>query len=344
MKAAVIHQFGEPEVFRYEDVDTPEPGPGNLLLKVLAAGVNRFDHYIREGSVVPELPFPHILGADAAGEVAAVGEGVTGFEVGERVIPMPSYPAKAEDAGIYPNSAAPSFTVTGLGTPGTYAQYLEVPARWVLHDETGLCPEKVATLPMVTATSVRAVKVVGEVQPGDNVLVTAGSSGLGTFEIQVARALGARVATTVRSPHKAEALRELGADLVIHPGEEDLVEAVKTWTNGRGADVVIDNAGGSVLQQAIHAARPQGIIVAAGFLDGTQVRFDIRDFFFAQKQLRGTLAGDITDLRWGLEQIKEGRIRATLDRTLPLSNAAEAHRLVASNAITGNVALLPWAA
>ncbi len=197
---------------------------------------------------------------------------------------------------------------------------------------------------MVTTTSVRAVKVVGEVQPGDNVLVTAGSSGVGTFEIQVARALGARVATTVRSPHKVEALRELGADLVINTGEEDLAEAVKTWTNGRGADVVIDNAGGSVLQQAIHAARPQGIIVAVGFLAGTQVRFDIRDFFFAQKQLRGSMSGDIADLRWGLEQIKEGRIRATLDRTLPLSNAAEAHRLVASNAITGNVALLPWAA
>ena len=94
MKAAVIHKFGDIDVLKYEDIETPKPKPGHILIKVLAAGVNRFDHYIREGSVVPELPFPHILGADAAGEVAELGEGVTGFEIGERVVPITGYPFK----------------------------------------------------------------------------------------------------------------------------------------------------------------------------------------------------------------------------------------------------------
>ena len=221
---------------------------------------------------------------------------------------------------------------------------MEIPARWVLKDPTGLAPEQVSALPMAVSTSARAVKVVGQVKAGDDVLVTAGSSGVGTMQIQVARALGARVAATVRSESKIDALKQLGADRVINTREEDLVRAVRQWTDGKGADVAIDNVGGDLLPRVIDSTRGQGIIVAVGFLAGTQVSFDIRNFFFGQKQLRGTLGGDIEDLRWGLEQVRAGKLRPALDRTLPLSEAAEAHRLVSTNQITGSVALLPWAA
>ncbi len=166
MKVAAIHEFGDVGVLKYEEVPTPTPKPGHILIKVLAAGVNRFDHYIREGSVVPELPFPHILGADAAGEVAELGEGVTGFEIGERVVPVGNYPQDEEDYDVTPIAAAPSVGVIGLHYWGTYAQYMEVPSRWVLKDSSGLKPEELATLPMVMFTGVRAVKVVGEGQGG----------------------------------------------------------------------------------------------------------------------------------------------------------------------------------
>ena len=132
MKAAVIREFGDVDVLKYEEIATPKPKPGHVLIKVLAAGVNRFDHYIREGSVVPELTFPHILGADAAGEVAELGEGVSGFEIGDRVVPVGNYPQNEEDYDVTPIAAAPSVGVLGLHFPGTYAQYMEVPARWVL--------------------------------------------------------------------------------------------------------------------------------------------------------------------------------------------------------------------
>ena len=167
MRAAVIREFGTPDIFRIEEVATPQPGPGHVLVKILAAGVNRFDQYIREGSVVPELSFPHILGADAAGEIADIGEGVEGFRIGERVVPMTGYPNDEADADIHPNSAAPSFAVSGLSRPGSYAQYQEAPARWVVKDETGLPPEQIATLPMAALTAVRALKGVGEVKAGD---------------------------------------------------------------------------------------------------------------------------------------------------------------------------------
>ncbi len=344
MKAAVIHEFGDVDVLKYEEIEAPKPKPGHVLIKVLAAGINRLDHYIREGSVVPELPFPHILGSDAAGEVAELGGEVTGFEIGERVVPIPGYPLNEEDYDIRPAVTAPSFALPGLGIWGAYAQYMEVPARWVLKDNTGLKPEEVATLPVPLATAVRSVKGVGEVQAGDKVLVHSGASGSGSLQIQVAKALGAEVATTVRDDAKGEYAKTLGADLVINTRKEDFVERVMEWTASRGADVVIDNLGGDVLPKSIDAVKALGVVVVFGFTAGTETTFDIRNFFFAQKQLRGSMASDVEDLQWGLEQVRAGRIKPSLDRALPLSQAAEAHRLISTNQVTGNLVLLPWAA
>ena len=343
MKAAIIHQFGDVDVLKYEDIDTPKPKAGHILVKILAAGVNRLDHYLREGSVVPELPFPHILGADAAGEVFRLGKGVTGFEIGERVVAVPGYPQNEEDYDIYPGSQAPSFGLPGLHIPGTYAQYIEVPARYLLKDETGLKPEEMATLPVVLATAVRAVKEVGGVKAGDKVLIQAGASGSGSMQIQVAKALGAEVATTIRSASKADFVRQIEADFVINTRNEDLVKRVKEWTDGRGADVVIDNLSGDVLAKSIQAAKATGVIVAFGFAAGPEVTFDIRSLFFEQKQLKGSMASDKSDMEFGLKLVQEGKIKPLLDHTLPLSSAAEAHRQIANNEVKGNIVLLPWA-
>ena len=344
MKAAVIHQFGDFDVLKVEDVQTPKPKPGHVLVKVLAAGVNRLDHNLREGSVVPELPFPHILGGDAVGEVFALGRNVTGREIGERVIVVPGFAVDDAEADIRPTVTAPSFALPGLHITGTYAQYIEVPARALVKDETGLGAEEVATLPVVLATAVHAVKGVGRVKAGDKVLVHSGASGSGSMLIQVAKALGAEVATTVRDDAKGAFAKEVGADLVVNTRNEDFVERVKEWTGGQGADVVIDNLGGDVLAKSIEAAKAQGVIVAFGFAAGPEVRFDVRSLFFAQKQLKGSMASDIEDLEWGLAQVKAGRIKPLLDRALPLRDAAQAHRLIANSAVKGNIVLLPWAA
>ena len=343
MKAAVINQFGDADVLKYEDIAIPSLKPGHILIKVLAAGTNRFEHYLREGTVVPEFPFPHILGADAAGEVAKLGKDVIGFDIGDRVIPMPGFPTDEKDYDVYPASLAPSFTLPGLGVWGSYAQYIEIPARYVLKDETGLSAEEAATLPMALATAVRAVKEVGNVKAGDKVLVQAGASGSGSMQVQVAKALGAQVVTTVRRDAKGEFAKSIGADLVINTRHEDLLEKVMAWTDGRGVDVAIDNVGGDVLAKSIDATKATGVIVAFGFTAGTEVTFDIRNFFFGQKQLRGSMASDIKDLQWGLEQVKAGKIKPALDHTLPLSQAAQAHRAIANNEVTGNIVLLPWA-
>jgi NADPH:quinone reductase-like Zn-dependent oxidoreductase len=266
---------------------------------------------------------------------------VTAFKTGERVVPMPGYPLDPNDDRHAPLSAAPSYAIGGVVNWGTYAEYVEVPAKWVLPDDTGLEPEQLATLPMVLVTAVRSVKTVGGVKAGDRVLVHAGASGTGTMNIQVARALGARVATTVQGVAQAKLAAGLGAELVVDAQARDVVKDVLDWTDGRGVDVTIDNLGGDVLQKSLDATRVSGTVVAMGFVAGVEVRFHIRNFFFTHKRLLGTLMGDVADFRWGLQQIKAGKIRPLLDRVLPLAEAAEAHRLLASNAVNGNLVLKP---
>jgi NADPH:quinone reductase-like Zn-dependent oxidoreductase len=323
------------------DLATPAPRPGSVVVKVRASGINRLEHYLREGSVVTDIRLPHVLGSDTVGDIVAIGPGVTTFKVGDRIVPMPGYPLDPNDDSHAPLSAAPSYAIGGIVNWGTYAEYVEVPAKWVLRDDTGLAPEQLATLPMVLVTAVRAVKTVGSVKVGDRVLVHAGASGTGTMNIQVARALGARVATTVQGQQQAKLASQLGADLIVDVQSREFVKDVLDWTDGKGVDVAIDNLGGNVLQKSIDATRVSGIIVAMGFVAGVDVSFHIRNFFFTHKRLLGTLMGDIDDFRWGLQQVKAGKIRPLLDRVLPLAQAAEAHRLIASNAVTGKLVLKP---
>jgi NADPH:quinone reductase-like Zn-dependent oxidoreductase len=342
MQAAVVRKFGDPDVLRLEEVPTPEVPLGHVLVKVLATGINRIEHYLRAGGVV-SLAFPHVLGSDAAGVVETVGEGVTSWRAGDRVIPMPGYPLDASEAHIRPLALAPSYTIAGITSWGSYAQYMLVHERWLLLDDTGLAPELAATLPMTLLTAVRAVKVVGEVRDGQHVLIHAGGGGTGSMNLQVALALGARVATTVDDPKKAKMARDLGAELVIDVRSESFVDRVREWTRGAGADVVVDNLGGEVFPKSLEALRPGGTLVAMGFVAGDEVGFHVRNFFFTQKNIRGTLMGDVQDLEWGLDCVKRRLIIPTLDRALPLAKAAEAHRLISSNDVRGSLVLLPWA-
>ncbi|TRN24470.1 hypothetical protein DM784_09100 [Vibrio furnissii] len=341
MKAAVIHHFGGPEEIKFEEMPTPQPGPGEVLIKTQAIGTNRLDHYVRLGQISPNLTFPHVLGSDAVGQVIELGENVTGFSLGDRVISMPGYPLDPSESHVRPVTVASSYAIPGVHRQGTYSEYIVVPAQWLLVDNTDLPVEQLAALPVPLLIAIRSVEIVGEVKAGDTVLVHAGASSTGMMSIQIAKALGARVVTTVQNADSAKIAKECGADLVINSSEQDFVAAVHEWTNGKGVDVAIDNLGGDSLQRTIHAVRTQGIIVSMGFMAGTQATIDVRDFFFAQKQLRGTLVGDIEDFSRWLPAIKKGLIKPLIDSTLPLSQAALAHERIANNQARGAVILLP---
>lgn len=344
MKAARIHNFGDPDVFKIEDAPIAELEPGRVRIKILATGVNRLEHYIRKGEFLTEdqITFPRILGADAAGVIDEVADDVTGFDIGERVIPLTGYPTDPAEYDVRPFVSAASFQVRGVHSDGTYAQYIDVPAQWVLRDSTDLTPAEAATLPMVLVTAVSAVKNIGQVKEGDTILIQAGASGTGSMSIQVAKTLGARVLATVRSAEKVAFVESVGADRVIVTSQEDFVQVAKDETGGRGVDVVIDGVGGEVFTRGIDALRVNGVIVPYGFTAGAEATLNLIQLFFAQKQIRGAFAGGKEDLEWGLEQVKQGRIKPLLQQTFPLSKVNEAHRLVAESKIQGNLVLLPW--
>lgn len=320
MKAAVISRFGSPEVFSIVDTKEPEVGPEDVLIRVLAIGLNRLDHYAREGSINPGLRFPHILGSDISGIIEKIGNNVKGFKIGDRVIPMPGYPI--DDVEIIKErlSATPSYEIRGIYHSGVYAEYVVFPAKWVVKDTTGLSPEQVATLPMKLVTGVQALRVVGEIKQGDKVLIQAGNSGTGSISIQIAKALGASVATTLNGSDRSEAVSKLGADFIIDSSKQDFVEAIKNWTNGEGVDVIVDNLGGTVFTKSIEALKPMGILVSMGMVLGSLATIDLVPFFFAQKQIKGTVMGGLEDMKWGLEQVKKGYIKPVLGDVFDLKD------------------------
>ncbi len=341
MKAAVIRQFGGPEVFRFEEVQQPQPGYGELVIRVAACGINRYDLYLRMGAVFTDIAFPHVLGADVAGSVAAIGAGVSGWREGEAAIVAPGYPIDPADDGVRPENLAPSFEVTGTHCWGGDAEYIRAPARYVLKDRTGLPCEQVAAMPLVLLTAVHAVETLGEVRAGTRVLVQAGASGSGNACVQLAKVLRAAVATTVGSPEKIESARQAGADLVVNYREADFADAILDWTDGVGVDVVIDNVGASVFEDNLRALRVGGIFVNFGLVGGMKATINFRQLFFRQHQLRGSFMGSMDEFRRGLRLLAEGKVRAFVDRTYPLEDVAEAHKYIESRAVRGKVVLIP---
>lgn len=341
MKAAVIRSFGKPGVFCLEDVAEPPLGPQEVLIKVEACGVNRYDLYLRMGAVFSDIAFPHVMGADVAGRIANVGEGVLGWDEGDRAVVAPGYAIDPGDWDIQPENMAPSFEVTGTHSWGGYAQYIRVPARFVEKDHTSLPFDEVAAMPLVLMTAVHAVETLGEVKEGSCVLVSAGASGSGHACVQVAKLLGARVAATVGSESKVETVRRAGAELVINYNENNFADVVLEWTDGVGVDVVIDNVGGSVLEDNLRALRMGGIFVNFGLVGGMKAMLNIRDLFFRQHQLRGSFMGSLAEWRRGMDWLSQGKIKACVDKTFALRDAAEAHRYIESRAVKGKVVLIP---
>jgi len=344
MHAMTIKAFGGLDVLTGQEVPVPKTRPGHVLVKVDAVGVNYYDTLIRSGAVSRNIALPHVGGSDVVGVIAVTGEDVTAFEPGQRVIVAPGYPTDIAEQAYRPENEAPSYFPTGTFEWGGYAQFMQVSARWVVADDTGLPPEQLAAIPLVLVTAVHAVKTVGNVRPGQRVLVQAGASGAGSMAIQVAKALGAAVIATVSTEAKAKLARELGADAVVNYRAASVVEAVRAFTSGDGVDVVIDPVGGITLPDSIGSLRPRGTIVNLGLSGGAAATIpNLYQFFRNELHLVGSWMGSMDELRFGLGLVRQGKVRAALDQVLPLAAAREAHRLIAESRVTGKLVLLPWA-
>ena len=325
MKAVRIHEDGGPEVLRYEDVADPEPGPDEVLVSLRAAGLNHLDIWVRKG--LPSVPKPRILGADGAGVVAGLGERVQGFEVGDRVVVNPGIP---HDGRI---------TVIGEHTDGTYCELKAIPAAQLYELDDSLTFEEGAAFPLTFETAYRMLVTKAAVREGESVLIWGIGGGVALAAFELCRALGARTIVTSSSPEKLQRARSLGADVAVSHTDEDVVQAVKDATDGKGADVVVETVGEATWERSLAAASQDGRVVVCGATSGHSPPARLYRLWWKQLVVYGSTMGMPSDFEGAYDLVRTGRARVHVDSVYPLSAAAEAHERLESGAQFGKVVL-----
>lgn len=325
MKAIRIHEDGGPEVLRYEDVPDPSPGPGEVLIELRAASLNHLDVWLRKG--LPSVPKPRILGADGAGVVAELGEGVAGFEPGQRVVINP---------GLERGDA---ITVVGEHMDGTHAELIAVPASNVypLPEELGF--EEAAAFPLVFETAYRMLVTKARLEPEEWVLVWGIGGGVATAALALAKALGAHVIATSSSDEKLARARELGAEAVVNHADGDVPGEVKRATGGRGVDVVVEHVGEATWRTSLASVRAGGRVTVCGATSGPNPPAQLHRIWWKQLTIYGSTMGTKADFEGAFELVKSGKARPVIDRVLPLSEASAAHERMEAGAQLGKIVL-----
>ena len=325
MKAVRIHEDGGPDVLRYEDVDDPVAGPGEVLVSLRAAALNHLDVWVRKG--LPSVPKPRILGADGAGVIADLGEGVDGLEIGQRVVVNPGIP---HDGRI---------TVIGEHTDGTYCELKTLPASQLYPLDEALSFEEGAAFPLVFETAYRMLVTKASLREDEWALIWGIGGGVALAAFEIARALGARTIVTSSSEEKLEKARALGADLAVNHADADVVQAVKDATGGTGANVVVETVGEATWERSLAAAAQEGRIVVCGATSGHSPPARLYRLWWKQLAVFGSTMGMPSDFEGAYELIRAGRARVHVDSVFPLAEAASAHERLESAAQFGKVVL-----
>ncbi|MGA7832014.1 MAG: quinone oxidoreductase [Terracidiphilus sp.] len=322
MKAIQIHETGGPEVLKLADLPIPQPGPGQVLIRVEAAGVNFIEIYFRKGTYKAALPFTP--GSEAAGTVEKLGPGVTGFELGD--------------------------LVASVGVLGSYAEYALVPAAQLVKFSEKLSPEQAAAAMLQGMTAHYLCYSTFPLKAGDTALVHAGAGGVGLLLTQMAKRLGARVIATVSTAEKADLAREAGASAVILYTEQDFVTEVKRLTDGKGVDVVYDSVGKTTFEGSLNCLRPRGLLALFGGSSGPVPPFDLIQLsskgslfitrptlwhYVATREELEKRAGDV--LGW----VAKGEVKLRMEHVYPLAEAAQAQSDMEARRTTGKLLLEP---
>jgi putative PIG3 family NAD(P)H quinone oxidoreductase len=324
MHAITIPEPGGPEALVWAEVPDPVPGEGEVLLDVVATAVNRADLMQRQGFYPPPPGAPAYPGLECAGRIAALGPGVSGHAVGEEVC--------------------------ALLAGGGYAEKVAVPVGQLLPVPKGLELRQAAALPEVVCTVWSNVFMVAHLRPGETLLVHGGSSGIGTMAVQLAKAVGARVAVTAGTKEKLDFCADLGADVLINYREQDFVEEVRAATGGAGADVILDNMGAKYLGRNVDALAVNGRLAIIGMQGGTKGELNIGTLLGKRAAVSATslrarpldekaaIVAAVREHVWPL--IADGHVRPVVDRELPMPEAAEGHRVLEESGHIGKVLLV----
>ena len=321
MKAVRIHEFGDLDVLKWEDIDRPTPRPRQVLIQVDSAGVNYADLMRRQGGY-PGPDLPSTLGLEAAGTIVEIGNDVSGLAIGQKVM--------------------------GMGPQGN-AEYVAVNSNFVFPYPDQLDPIEAGGMPIVFLTAYHILKTRGGLREGNTVLIQAGASGVGTVATQLAKAWGAKVITTASSEDKLELSKSLGSDITINYSDKDFESEINNITEGKGVDLVLECVGGQVLEKSIRCLSPYGVLVSYGNASGVPANLPSTDITSDNRTVIGFSMGrspvGSLDHQLAMAElfpmITNGKVKLIVDRVLPMSNVADAHKHLANRGTRGKVILTP---
>jgi NADPH:quinone reductase-like Zn-dependent oxidoreductase len=338
----MIREHGGLDALRLEEVPTPEPGPGDALVEIRASGVNHLDAWVRRGVPGHQFPLPMIPGCDGAGVVTATGVGVASVEPGDEVVLAPGLSCgTCLPCSEGRDQLCARYGILGETRNGTAAQLASVPARNCLRKPANLSFVEAAAVPLVFLTAWGMLVDRAGLRAGETVLVLAAGSGVGSAAIQIARLWGATVIATASTAEKRAAAKALGAHHVVDHSASDWGKDVFAATRRRGCDVVIEHVGAPTFATSLRALRKGGRLVTCGATAGSEISLDLKPVFFKSLSILGSTMGSRGSLLRVLELVEQGRLHPIVDRVLPLSQVADAHRALEDRAAFGKIVLEP---
>ena len=338
MKAVRIHEFGGPEVLKYEEAPDPVLRKDHVLVRIRACALNHLDLWVRGG--LRGVTLPHILGSDIAGEVVEVGEYIKGIKPGTRVLLAPMvFCNHCEQCMEGHHNLCPQFAVLGNTVDGGNCELIAVPEVNVIPIPKSLDFVNAASVPLVFLTAWRMLVGRAHLRAGQTVLILGASSGVGSAAIQIAKMLGAEVITTAGNEAKLEKAHELGADFTIDHYKQKIADEVRRITDKHGVDVVFEHVGQATWEDSVRSLKPGGTLVTCGATTGYEGEIDLRVLFSKQISLRGSYMGEMGELHEVLKHIFAGKLKPVVDRTFPLSETRAAHEYLAKSEMFGKVVL-----
>lgn len=340
MKAVRIHEFGGPEVLKFEDVPDPELRKDHVLVRIRACALNHLDLWVREG--LPGVKLPHILGSDIAGEVGEWGEYVSDLKAGTRVLLAPMlFCGLCEQCNRGRQNFCPQFAVLGNNAEGGNCELIAVPRRNVIAIPDWLGFVEAASLPLVFLTAWHMLVGNAKLSAGQTVLVLGASSGVGSAAIQISKLLGAEVIATAGDDRKLARARELGADYTINHYQQTISDEVRRITGRRGVDVVFEHVGVATWAESIRSLKYGGTLVTCGATTGADATLDLRVLFARQLSFHGSYMGAMGELNEVLKHVFSGKLKAVVDRTFPLRETRAAHEYLAGSQQFGKIVVTP---
>jgi len=342
MKAARIHRHGGPEVLVYEDVPEPALRADQVMVRVRACALNHLDLFVRAGIPGMKVPLPQVLGSDIAGEVIAAGELCQRIRPGMRVLLSPGTSCRqCEPCLSGKDNFCRRFTMFGYGIDGGNTELLAAPEYTAIPIPDDLTFEQAAATPLVFLTAWHLLMGRAHLQPGEDVLVLAASSGVGMAAIQIAKLFQCRVIATAGGEEKLAKARQLGADHAIDHYRQDISAEVKALTGKRGVDVVIEHVGIATWPKSLESLAPGGRLVTCGATTGYDARLDLRFLFSKQWSLLGSFMGSLGELHQVLKFVFRKQLHPVIDRVYPLAEIRDAHLRLEAKEQFGKIVLLP---